>query len=80
VKYSQEARMYALMGLLFATTFWGLVIAVRQQRRSGWIVYGAAGALLMYSHAIGALYLTALALLFPLLVPRLATGGAGVRG
>ncbi len=22
VKYSQEARMYALMGLLFATTFW----------------------------------------------------------
>jgi len=72
VKYSQEARMYALMGLLFATALWGLVVAVRQQRRSGWIVYGAAGALLMYSHAIGALYVTTLALLFPLLVPRLA--------
>jgi len=48
------------------------VVAVRQQRRSGWIVYGAAGALLMYSHAIGALYVTTLALLFPLLAPRLA--------
>jgi len=72
VKYSQEARMYALMGLLFATALWGLVVAVRQQRRSGWIVYGAAGALLMYSHAIGALYVTTLALLFPLLAPRLA--------
>jgi uncharacterized membrane protein len=72
VKYSQEARMYALMGLLFATALWGLVVTVRQQRRSGWIVYGAAGALLMYSHAIGALYVTTLALLFPLLAPRLA--------
>lgn len=71
VKYSQEARMYALMGLLFAAAFWGLVIAVRRERRIGWIVYGGAGALLMYSHAIGALYVTALALLFPLLVPRL---------
>jgi len=71
VKYSQEARMYALMGLLFATAFWGLVIAVRDQRRAGWIMYGVAASLLMYSHGIGVVYVTALALLFPLLAPQL---------
>jgi uncharacterized membrane protein len=71
VKYSQEARMYALMGLLFATAFWGLVIAVQHQRRAGWTIYIVAASLLMYSHAIAVVYVIALALVFPLLAPRL---------
>jgi uncharacterized membrane protein len=71
VKYSQEARMYALMGLLFATAFWGLVIAVQHHRRAGWTIYIVAASLLLYSHAIAVVYVIALAGLFPLLAPHL---------
>jgi hypothetical protein len=59
------------MGLLFATAFWGLVIAVRHQRRAGWTIYIVAASLLLYSHAIAGVYVIALAVLYPLLAPQL---------
>lgn len=71
VKYSQETRMYALVGLLFAGALWGLVVAVRRARRVGWTVYVICATLLLYSHGIAAVYVAALASLFPLLAPRL---------
>lgn len=71
VKYSQETRMYALMALLFAGALWALVVAVRGERRAGWVFYTASAALLMYSHGIAMVYVTVLAALFPLLAPRL---------
>ena len=74
VKYSQETRMYALMGLLFAGALWGLVVAVRRARPGGWVVYVACATLLLYSHGVAAVYVAALAALFPLLAPRLAGG------
>jgi hypothetical protein len=74
VKYSQETRMYALMGLLFAGALWGLVVAVRQARPGGWVVYVACATLLLYSHGIAMVYVAVLAALFPLLARRLAGG------
>jgi uncharacterized membrane protein len=71
VKYSQETRMYALMGLLFAGALWGLVVAVRRARPVGWTVYVICAALLLYSHGIAVVYVATLAALFPLLAPRL---------
>ena len=71
VKYSQEARMYALMGLLVAAALWGLVIALRRGRPAGWAVYVACATLLLYSHGIAVVYVAVLASLFPLLAPRL---------
>ena len=71
VKYSQETRMYALMGLLLAGALWGLVVAVRRARPVGWTVYVICATLLLYSHGIAVVYVAALASLFPLLTPRI---------
>ncbi len=67
VRYSQEARMYALMVLLFALALWGLVLATRQERPLGWIVYSIFASMLMYTHGLGSLYVAVLAALFPVL-------------
>lgn len=67
VTYSQEARMYALLVLLFACAFWGLVEATRQARALGWIVYATSASLLTYAHGLGCLYVLILAMLFPVL-------------
>jgi uncharacterized membrane protein len=69
VKYSQEARMYALMVLLFACAFWGLVVGAREGRAVGWIAYAASGSLLAYTHGLGSLHVLIVALLFPAVSP-----------
>jgi uncharacterized membrane protein len=69
VMYSQEARMYSLMVLLYAGAFWGLVVAAREGRFRGWIVYTGSASLLAYTHALGWLYVATLAALFPAVAP-----------
>ncbi len=71
VKYSQETRMYALVGLLFA----GALVGARGRGAPGaagrLAVYVICATLLLYSHGIAVVYVAALASLFPLLAPRL---------
>jgi hypothetical protein len=61
--------MYALMVLLFAGALWGLGLGALRHRRLGWIAYAACGAMLVYTHALGPLYVAVVAALFPLLAP-----------
>jgi mannosyltransferase len=68
VWYSREARMYALMVLLFTAAFLGLVMAVQRDRR-GWILYATATAALTMSQALGIVYALLLAGLFWILAP-----------
>lgn len=70
VAYSQEARMYTLMVLLFTGALWGLVVGARDGRTAGWIVYAGAAALLMYAQGMAPLFVVILAALFPVLAPR----------
>jgi len=74
VAYSQEARMYALLGLAAVAAAWGLLRALEE--RSGirdlsfvhlafahsrwWLLYTAAAALTLYAHNLGALVVLAL--------------------
>jgi len=74
VAYSQEARMYALLGLAAVAAAWGLLRALEE--RSGirdlsfahlsfahsrwWLLYTAAAALTLYAHNLGASVLLAL--------------------
>ena len=71
VAYSQEARMYTLMVLLFAGALWGLVVGARDGRPSGWVGYAVCAALLIYTQALGSLYVAVLAALFPVVAQRL---------
>ena len=65
VVYSQEARMYSLMVLLYAGALWGMVEVVYEGRaRAGWFAYVACTTLLVYSHGIGPLYCTIVAAIF----------------
>lgn len=68
VWYSREARMYALMVLLFAAAFLGLVMALQRDRR-GWALYATAMALLTLSQGLGIVYALLLAGLFWILAP-----------
>lgn len=68
VWYSREARMYALMVLLFAAAFLGLVMALQRDRR-GWVLYATSTALLTMSQALGIVYALLLAGLFWILAP-----------
>lgn len=63
VWYSREARMYALMVLLFSLAFLGLVMALRRER-GGWTVYAAATALLTLTQGLGIVYALSLAGVF----------------
>lgn len=74
VTYSQEARMYSLMVLLFACALWGLVVGAREQWAVGWIAYTVSASLLAYSHALGPLYVLIMIMLFPALTPNLRRG------
>jgi 4-amino-4-deoxy-L-arabinose transferase-like glycosyltransferase len=67
VSYSQEARMYSLMVLLFACAFWGLVVGVREGLAVGWIAYTGSASLLAYTHGLGCVYVLVLAVLFPVI-------------
>ena len=66
VQYSQEARMYTLMALLFACALLALVGAARENSWKHWITYIIASTLLAYSHGAGIIYVMVLAMLFPL--------------
>jgi 4-amino-4-deoxy-L-arabinose transferase-like glycosyltransferase len=68
VWYSREARMYALMVLLFAAAFLGLVMALQRDGR-GWALYAAATAGLAMSQGLGIVYTLLLAGLYWILAP-----------
>jgi mannosyltransferase len=67
VAYSQEARMYALLGLAAVAAAWGLLRALEEGggRRwfRWWALYAGAAALTLYAHNLGAFVLLALHLL-----------------
>ena len=77
IQYSQETRMYALLGLILITTTWCFVRGWRSVERheAGWRVwrwwlgFGVFAGLAMYTQQLAAFYLIALALV-PLLARR----------
>ncbi|MEZ4514708.1 MAG: glycosyltransferase family 39 protein [Chloroflexota bacterium] len=60
IYYSQEARMYGLLGCLtmLATLFW--LRGWRTNQRRDWLLFAVCGALVLYTHTLGALYLATL--------------------
>jgi 4-amino-4-deoxy-L-arabinose transferase-like glycosyltransferase len=62
VAYSQEARMYALLGLAAVTAAWGLLRALEKGRR-WWALYAVGAALTIYAHNLGAFVVLAFNLL-----------------
>ncbi|MDX2160216.1 MAG: glycosyltransferase family 39 protein [bacterium] len=71
VQYSQEARMYALMGLCLAFTTWAFIRAFRSDNIAWgwWAALGIGAALAMYTQQLSAFYLAALGLI-PLIARR----------
>ena len=64
VAYSQEARMYALLGLAAVATAWALLRALETEGlRRWWVFYAVAAACTLYAHNLGAFVLLALHLL-----------------
>jgi 4-amino-4-deoxy-L-arabinose transferase-like glycosyltransferase len=63
VAYSQEARMYALLGLAAVMTAWALLRALQEGRLRWWVLYAVSAALTLYGHNLGAFVLLALHLL-----------------
>ena len=62
VYYSQEARMYALLGLAAVMTAFFLVRAWAQGGWRNWVAFAVLGAATLYAHNLGALFIAALAL------------------
>ena len=70
VAYSQEARMYGLLGLAAVTAAWGLLRALEEEAGSReqifighwrwWALYVVGAALTLYAHNLGAFVLLAL--------------------
>lgn len=69
VQYSQEARMYALLGLLLVTATWCFVRGWRTQQAAYWVGFGVLSGLSMYTQQLAGFYLVALGLV-PFLVRR----------
>lgn len=63
VAYSQEARMYALLGMGAVVATWGLLRALEGQRLRWWALYAGGAALTLYAHNLGVFTLVALHLL-----------------
>jgi 4-amino-4-deoxy-L-arabinose transferase-like glycosyltransferase len=63
VAYSQEARMYALLGLAAVVAAWGLLRALDGGKRRWWALYAVGAALTLYAHNLGAFVVLALNLL-----------------
>ena len=66
VAYSQEARMYALLGLAAVTATYGLLRALEGEetgRAGGWALYAVGAAVTLYAHNLGAFVLLAFHLL-----------------
>ena len=53
--YSQEVRMYALLGLWNLLAAWGFLEGWERRRLAGWFLYAAGTALSLYTHVLGAL-------------------------
>jgi uncharacterized membrane protein len=60
VQYSQETRMYALLGLLLVSATWCFVRGWRTRRIGYWIAFGVLAGLAMYAQQLAAFYLAAL--------------------
>lgn len=60
VYYAQEARMYALLGLAATTTLYFFVRAWSDGGWRNWVAFGLLGAVTLYSHNLGALFIAAL--------------------
>ncbi|MBN1811550.1 MAG: glycosyltransferase family 39 protein [Anaerolineae bacterium] len=63
VAYSQEARMYALLGLAAVIAAWGLLRALSEGKLRWWALYAVGAALTLYAHNLGAFAVLALNLL-----------------
>jgi 4-amino-4-deoxy-L-arabinose transferase-like glycosyltransferase len=63
VAYSQEARMYALLGLAVTVAAWGLLRALNEGKLRWWALYAVGAALTLYAHNLGAFAVLALNLL-----------------
>jgi uncharacterized membrane protein len=60
IYYSQEARMYALLGLAAITAVYFFVRAWVDGRRRDWIAFGIFGALALYAHNLGFAFIAGL--------------------
>ncbi|MBX3082634.1 MAG: glycosyltransferase family 39 protein [Anaerolineae bacterium] len=69
VQYSQEVRMYALLGLLLMLTTWCFLVAVKSGKLLAWLGFGVLAGLSMYAQQLAAFYLAALGLI-PFLLRR----------
>jgi uncharacterized membrane protein len=63
VQYSQEVRMYALLGLLLIAVTWCFVRGSRTGHAGYWIAFGVLAALSMYTQQLAAFYLLAIGLI-----------------
>jgi 4-amino-4-deoxy-L-arabinose transferase-like glycosyltransferase len=62
VQYSQETRMYALLGMLLSLATWCFVKGWRGKSWRWWIAFGVLAGLAMYTQQLAAFYLVALGL------------------
>ncbi len=53
IAYSQETRMYALLGFWSAAAFWAFVRATRTGSARAWVAFTVCGTLALYSHNLG---------------------------
>jgi mannosyltransferase len=60
VYYSQEARMYALLGFAAVTMTYFFVRAWANGGPGNWLAFGVFGALTLYAHNLGAMFLAGL--------------------
>ena len=60
IYYSQEARMYALLGLVATAAAYFLVRAWEEGRWYHWAAFGLCGALTLYAHNLGFAFVAAL--------------------
>jgi mannosyltransferase len=60
VAYSQEARMYALLGLAAVMATWSLLQALEEGHFRWWSLYAVLAAITLYAHNLGAFVLLAL--------------------
>ncbi|MBK8987878.1 MAG: glycosyltransferase family 39 protein [Chloroflexi bacterium] len=58
--YAQETRMYALLGLAAVTTTYFFARAWVEQKRWQWLAFAAAGAVTLYAHNLGAMFIAGL--------------------
>lgn len=60
IAYSQETRMYALLGFCSAASLWAFIRAARTGSLRAWIAFVILGTLTLYSHNLGFLTFVAL--------------------